>query len=332
MTNAINNDKPLLNMSEETRCGYTVTAETKQLWAVLLRLTCKVLDVCRRNGLPIWADGGTLLGAVRHRGFIPWDDDIDLCMLRADYDRLVAIAPREFSAPYHFQTSYTEPGYARGHAQLRMDGTTAARSIDIDMPFHHGIFIDIFVHDGIPDDSTRCKQLEHDTRQLMSQLELCCRPPRVWWFFSHPFRYMQVQRQCRDIRREGFAHAFGRLEDMFRACPVGSSAHSGAIAFRFGAYVGFGLRPEYYARTIYMPFEGIELPVPAGYGDILRSQYGPDYMQPRQDPTLHGEFMLVDTSRDYRDLLDGLRRQNARDKRRKRWRHILDKIMNSFSH
>ncbi len=292
---------------------------------MLLTLTRRLLDVCQRHHLSIWADGGTLLGAVRHKGFIPWDDDIDLCMMRPDYDRLVAIAPQEFTAPYHFQTSYTEPHYARGHAQLRMNGTAAVRAFDVDMPFHQGIFIDIFVYDGIPDDAAQRERLEKDTRQLMSGLELYCRPPRVWWFFSHPFRYVQAMQTCRNIDREGFAHAFGRLEDMFRACPVGSSEHVGAIAFRFGPNVSFGLRPEYFSQTVLLPFEDMQMPVPVGYDDMLRAMYGSDYMQPRQAPSLHGEFMLVDTQHDYSQFLTELRRRNARERRRQRWLHILDK-------
>ena len=76
---------------EEVRCDYTVTAKMKRVWAAELGMLHRFAQVCERHGLRWYAMGGTLLGAVRHKGFIPWDDDIDLLMPRADYDRLLEI-------------------------------------------------------------------------------------------------------------------------------------------------------------------------------------------------------------------------------------------------
>ena len=73
-----------------------------------MELLKKLLEVCDKHHLRIWADGGTLLGTVREHGYIPWDDDIDMAMLRDDFDVLVKIAPKEFSHPYFFQFGYTE--------------------------------------------------------------------------------------------------------------------------------------------------------------------------------------------------------------------------------
>ena len=84
---------------EEERCGYLVSAHMKKVWAVELDLLYQLDQVCRKYGITYYASGGTILGAERHKGFIPWDDDIDLMMLRDQYDLLCAHAD-EFEDPY----------------------------------------------------------------------------------------------------------------------------------------------------------------------------------------------------------------------------------------
>ena len=140
-----------MNFEEEVRRGYTISVEMKKVWKVQMDLLKKLLDVCEKHHLKIWAEGGTLLGTVRDHGYIPWDDDIDMAMLRDDYDKLVAIAPNEFNHPFFFQCGYTERIYPRGHAQLRMDGTSAISPSEAFFHTHQGIFIDIFPYDAVPD-------------------------------------------------------------------------------------------------------------------------------------------------------------------------------------
>ena len=146
-----------MNLLEETRDGYTISADMKKVWAVEMKLLKKLLDVCNRHHLRIWAEGGTLLGTIRHHGFIPWDDDIDMAMLRDDYDKLQAIAREEFQAPFFFQSGYTDQ-FAWGFSKLRMDGTAAILPSDIYQQHHLGIFIDIFCYDAVPDDKNEIKK------------------------------------------------------------------------------------------------------------------------------------------------------------------------------
>ena len=109
-----------MNLEEETRCGYLITAKMKSVWNIQIDLVQKLLEVCKRYDLRIWADSGTLIGTIRHKGYIPWDDDIDLVMMRDDYDKLLAVSNAEFKSPYFFQTAYSEHApYSHGHAQLR---------------------------------------------------------------------------------------------------------------------------------------------------------------------------------------------------------------------
>ena len=117
-------------LDEEIRDDYVVSSQMKQVWAVELDLLNKILEVCKKYNIKIIASGGTLLGAVRHKGFIPWDDDIDLMMMRDQYDKLCDVAEKEFTYPYFFQTEYTDPGSMRGHAQLRNSQTTGILNVE----------------------------------------------------------------------------------------------------------------------------------------------------------------------------------------------------------
>ena len=110
---------------EEVRSGYLVTTQMKKVWACQLEILEKFKQVCDKHGLTFWLESGTLIGAVRHKGYIPWDDDIDVCMMREDYDKLVKIAQEEFTHPLVFQTAYTEKDFIRGHAQIRNVNTSA---------------------------------------------------------------------------------------------------------------------------------------------------------------------------------------------------------------
>lgn len=319
-------------MNTETK-AFVVTDQMREMRSIQLVLLKKLLEVCERNNLKIWADSGTLIGTVREHGYIPWDDDIDMGMLRPDYDKLVEISQQEFTGQYFFQTAYSDKDYPRGHAQVRMRNTTAILPIDVDKPFHMGIFIDIFVYDVVPSDIHEFETMRQQVLTQKEKLFSYCDKMRFWKVFSSPVLYFRHKKIRKEINRTGFINAYADFENLFRAYPLKEDSSIGEISFDFDRYANDQIKVKDFSETIYMPFEDVQMPVPKGYDTILTSMYG-DYMHPVQEPTCHGSYLLVDTEKDYSLHIESLRKSYHHEKFIKRWKHIFDKILYylSFGH
>ena len=112
----------------------------------------EVIDViCRKHQIPYWLSSGTLIGAARHKGFIPWDDDLDIEMLRSDYLRLLKVLPQELPDNLALQTNETDPNYIFIYGKLRDKDSHLEETNSYDRIFHYtGIYIDIFPLEKIP--------------------------------------------------------------------------------------------------------------------------------------------------------------------------------------
>lgn len=304
----------------EERNGYFVSHEMKKVWSVQIELLIKLLDVCKKHHLKIWAEGGTLLGTVREHGYIPWDDDIDMAMLRPDYDKLISIAKDEFKSPYFFQCGYTEDKYPRGHAQLRKDGTAAILPMDIYQDFHQGIFIDIFVYDSIPDKQEDIDNL-FNKRQLIDKLYTYCYKPYSIYKIRENYKIYNLKRE---VEKAGFQNLFAQFDGYLKSFKDCNCNHVSCIGFIFD-FKRYLRNKHVFDDTIFMPFEYITMPVPVGYDEILLTQYG-DYMKPVKAPTLHGGFAVLDTEKSYKDYLPILRKKHRRGK----WKKRMTRILNIF--
>lgn len=104
--------------------------------------------ICKENNLSYQLFAGTLLGAIRHNGFIPWDDDIDVAMLRDDYEKFINICNDNLSPDYFLQNYKTDPYYFRQFSRIRKNNTKYVQDLYKNLEIHHGIFIDVFPLDG----------------------------------------------------------------------------------------------------------------------------------------------------------------------------------------
>lgn len=272
-------------LNEEIRSEYRVSAHMKEVWAVVLDLLHEVDRVCEKHGLTYWAGYGTLLGAMRHQGFIPWDDDVDLVMPREDYERLCEIAKSEFYHPYFFQTEMTDPGFSRPFARLRNSDTTAIQKIE-DFGFIHynqGIFLDIFPLDHFPDNPEELKTFYTRFGKQYHALQR----------FAHwSTRYNRgnqdgIVNKIKGGIKASCAHAIQFvMERMHLHNPFllqfeeYTKRYNGQETSRWG--VPFFYNPEknntwersWFRETRRVPFEMLHIPVPIDHDLILTSTYG----------------------------------------------------------
>ena len=120
------------------------TTELRRIQLLELDLLKKVKQICEKYGLVYYLDSGTLLGAVRHKGFIPWDDDIDITMPYKDYCIFLTLAQKELGDKFFVQNFNTEDGFNRGFTKIRINNTTYVSTENLDSHIHQGIWIDIF--------------------------------------------------------------------------------------------------------------------------------------------------------------------------------------------
>lgn len=302
-----------MNLNEEVRDGYTISTEMKKVWAIQLDLVQQLIKVCEKYDLKVWGCGGTMLGAIRHKGYIPWDDDIDMCMMRKDYDKLLSIADKEFSYPYFFQTGYSDIKYPRGHAQLRNSNTTAILPGDIFADFNQGIFIDIFVYDNIPENKDDYDNLLMEADRLQSKLSKYS-ALKLHNLFISPTSFFVSLRLVPYFLCYNFKSVYKRFEDIIKDENIKRSTTVASL--------GFNRNPErlkrmskdesLFTETVYVPFEDISMPLPKQYHILLTNQYG-DYMKPSQSPSLHGGCLILDADKPYTYYLSDLRKQKIRE-------------------
>lgn len=125
--------------------------ERKRVQSDELKILVVFDEICRRHNLKYTLAAGTMIGAVRHKGFIPWDDDIDVYMLRKDFNKLRKICQSELPDNMFYQSHYTDPEYYYPFDKIRLNGTIFKENFLANHHINHGLFIDIFPIDSISD-------------------------------------------------------------------------------------------------------------------------------------------------------------------------------------
>ena len=277
-------------LKEEVICDFLVTEERKKIWAISLDLALEFDKVCKKHGLRYFLLGGTLLGAIRHKGFIPWDDDMDLMMLREDYERFKQLE-NEFKAPYFFQTPTTDPESGYSIIKIRNSNTTAVVDKFRYEKFNQGIWISVFPIDnweieGGEERSAKIKKLLIENATYMRK--------------SNPYLSdadkIRVQnhsgRKPKEVNDEIQTIA---MRDRFKHTEYVALAVTTVYPLKNLIY-----RREVFADSVDVDFEGFRLPAPIGYDEYLKTAYG-NYMEfpPVEKRGTWHSGIIIDTNQPY---------------------------------
>lgn len=292
-----------MNMNDEVICGYLVTAEQKKINAVYLDLLSEFGRLCEKAGIQWWMYAGNLIGAVRHKGFVPWDDDIDLMLPRADFERLAAMTNAEFGAeePYFLQNPVTDPGYVEALLRFRRSDTTfivpwnwkdtAAQAEGC--PYNMGMGLSLFPIDNMPK-SDALFRLQSAAVGAINSLMYRAYSPKG----ERPVRRFVGRCFAALLGREGFSRFSSLPYRLVR------KNRSGKVQIFGGRYSMCTVYDEAdFAGTIMAPFEDLTVPIPVGYDGILRATYG-DYMQlPPEEKRRPPHEGIMDPETPYRETV-----------------------------
>ena len=258
--------------------------ETQQ---AALEILHTVAQICEEKNFRYYLVYGTLIGAVRHNGFIPWDDDVDIMMPRPDYDKLIDYLREHIGEYPHLEVFNRETCPAYPYMITRISDDRYEIIMENEKPFGMGVFIDIYPYDGLGNDQKEAVRFGMKGDRLSS---LCYQATRDHFaietttsFFRKCIK-MPVYLFCRLCGKERFQD---ELENLARVKPYDESRFVGCVIWLSWGVKDMYLRKWFEGYT-YMPFEGYRFRVPADYDKILRHTYG-DYMQlpPEEDRVGH---------------------------------------------
>lgn len=268
---------------DEVRCGFYIPTAMKQAWAAELEVLAQIDKICTKHNITYFADWGTILGAVRHGGFIPWDDDLDICMKRNDYVKFRQVADAELPKEFAFHD------YERKQDHWLFCTRVVSRNQicfeEEHLKKYHNFpyiaSIDIFVKDYLYRDTEKEKKRCDEIMRILSvadgivegRLSGEIRRMRVDEIAS--IYHTKIDSQL-DDRQIGSA-LYKIAEQQMARVPQEESDSIEQI-FPWGLKGAKGLPKEYYDETVRLPFENTTIPVPASYHQILKNRYG-DYLE-----------------------------------------------------
>lgn len=263
---------------DEVRNGFFIPTAVKQAWAAQLQVLDVIETICRKHDITYFADWGTILGTVRHGGYVPWDDDMDICMKREDYTRFKEAAKTEL--PKDFRIHDYE--HQEDHWLFL---SRVANSVHINFEpehmkqFHNFPYIagiDIFVLDYLYKDEQQEKQRCEEVKHIIAVADSIiageiAQPVKEANLIQLEEKYHKTYNRKLDNRHMGI-ELYRLAEEQMARVPKEESDRMAQI-FPWGLLGNRGQDREYYEKFVRLPFENTTMPVPADYHRILSGKY-----------------------------------------------------------
>lgn len=294
---------------------YEITDKMKRTWQVELTILDEIDRICKENLLTYYLVHGSLLGAVRHKGFIPWDDDLDIAMLRPDYDKFLEIAKKELKKPLSVEGYWNnEELFWGGHARIRNADTTAIEVRDFEHHGNQGIWVDILPLDTYIEDE---KLLAKKAKRIKKKIAL-----------------LQAKIYGKDLKEYAGHNAFGwklcKLKAKLTSLTKLASDYDAEIR-RYGEVIPSENRKQFlethdlgilcngghrrlhgvdFAGVAKLEFASRVVPAPIGYEEYLTATMGKNYMKfPPKEERKPKHRGIMDPSKpygEYQKLFEGM--------------------------
>jgi lipopolysaccharide cholinephosphotransferase len=264
-------------LGRRNRLGYSIDFKVlRMIQLVQLEMLIEIDEICKNHDIKYHLYSGTLLGAVRHKKYIPWDDDLDICLLRKDYDRLIEVLETELDSKYFVQTHVTDRNYIHAFARIRKNNTMMLQHYYKEIDMHHGIFIDIFPMDNIMP-HTFCGKVQYHMLYAVRHIKgykiiSNCRnsDKRIVNYLKFLLHYL-----LKPVSIQAFNALETKIACMFANKETVYSTHLSEAGREF--YHPYKIPNRSFYDIVDIEFEGHLFPAPKNYDEVLTNIFS-DYM------------------------------------------------------
>lgn len=267
---------------------YTEEEFLKRMQGIQLEMLLELKRVCEKHNIPFYLAFGTCLGAIRHKGFIPWDDDIDVIMYKEDLDKLYQYES-DFAPKFSLQSHQKDDQFGLLIHRIRNSETTLIEKDHVDRDINHGVYIDIY---PLLDYKTgRLTHLWQTAISLICRLFVYNKPPMNKGSLSAKMSRTVLAITPNLIKKRVASSIYRKLSNTCK------STHLTVIS---GYPEGNYYRKELFGAPAYCQFEGFEMPIPTKVDEFLTDRYG-DYMKlpPKELQVIHHDYVFADFDKSY---------------------------------